>query len=62
MFPVGTEVYYEDFTGVIRFCCEQYVTVCVQTFPDRVRDVCIIVYKENYNQLQLATGNHLHEL
>ena len=49
----GLEVHYRGMFGKIRFVCEQYVTICVRTFPDKVRDVCLIVYPNQYNQISL---------
>ena len=62
MLPEGTEVYYDGMYGVVRFSCEQYMTVCVRNFPDDPRrDVCILVYPNQTNQIELVNGNHSHE-
>jgi hypothetical protein len=61
MLPEGTEVYYNGMYGVVRFTCEEYMTVCVSTFPEKVRDVCILVYKNQLDKLELVRGNHSHE-
>jgi len=62
MLPEGTEVYYNGIYGVIRFTCEQYMTVCVRNFPDDPRrDVCILVYPNQLDKLDLVYGNHSHE-
>jgi hypothetical protein len=61
MLPEGTEVYYDGMYGHVRFSCEQYVTVCIREFPERVRDVCIVVYPSRYDRIELANGNHFHE-
>ena len=54
MTPVsGLEVQYRDHIGIIRFVDEDYITVCVSEFRDRSRDVCIVVYKEDYKNLRL---------
>lgn len=54
MTPVsGLEVQYKNHIGVIRFVDEDYVTVCISEFQDRRRDVCIVVYKEDYKNLRL---------
>jgi hypothetical protein len=50
----GTEVYYNGMYGVVRFVCNNYVTVCVRTFQEKVRDVCILVYPDEYDQILLA--------
>lgn len=62
MLPEGTEVYYRGMYGIVRFTCEQYVTVCVRRFPDDPRrDVCMLVYRNQQNELELVKGNHSHE-
>jgi hypothetical protein len=61
MLPVGTEVYYEGMYGTIDFVCDSYMTVCVCKSPDKSRDVCILVYPQNQNKLELVNGNHSHE-
>lgn len=54
MTPVsGLEVRYGDHIGIIRFVDEEYVTVCISEFVDKSRDVCIVVYKEDYKNLHL---------
>jgi hypothetical protein len=62
MLPEGTEVYYNGMYGVVRFTCEQYMTVCVRKFPDDPRrDVCILVYPNQTDRIELVNGNHSHE-
>lgn len=61
--PEGTEVYYNNMFGRVRFSCDRYTTICVRQFPhDPVRDVCIVVYPEQYSNIELAHGNHSHDL
>jgi hypothetical protein len=63
MLPVGTEVYYNNMYGHVRFVCEKYMTICVKEFPtEPVRDVCLIVYPDRYDKVELVRGNHSHEL
>lgn len=53
-FAEGLEVQYKDHIGTIRFICDSYVTVCIAKFPeDRRRDVCILVYRNNFNDIKL---------
>lgn len=50
----GLEVYYKQMYGIVRFVSEHYITVCVKTFPnERVRDVCLIVYPQQYKDIVL---------
>lgn len=51
--PVGTEVFFEGMRGTVRFVCEKYVTICIEEFEEKVRDVCIVVYPSQFNQIQL---------
>lgn len=54
-FAEGLEVYYKNFFGMIRFVSNQYITVCIRTFPnEKVRDLCLIVYPSDYHLIQLA--------
>lgn len=54
MTPVeGLQVRYKDKIGYIRFVDDAYVTVCICEHVDRSRDVCIVVYKNDFNQLHL---------
>jgi hypothetical protein len=53
-FAEGLVVQYKGHIGTVRFICESYITVCVDRFPeDRRRDVCILVYRNNFDQVQL---------
>lgn len=61
MLPVGTEVCYNGMYGHVRFACETYMTICVREFPERVRDVCLILYPSQYDQIILVNGNNQHE-
>ncbi len=54
-FVEGLEVCYKQMYGVVRFVCDEYITVCVRTFPnEKVRDVCLIVYPNQYSLVTLA--------
>ena len=62
MLPVGTEVYFKNMYGVVKFTSNSYMTVCIKTFPhERVRDVCLLVYETDLDQIELVNGNHSHE-
>lgn len=53
-FVEGLEVYYKDFFGVVKFVCDQYITVCIQTYPnERVKDLCLLVYPPDYHLVTL---------
>lgn len=54
-FAEDAEVFYKERYGVIRFICDQYITICTKVFPSqKVRDVCMLVYPENYHLITLA--------
>ena len=60
MYPVGTEVEYEDHIGVVNFCDEQSgcCTICIKVIPDDIpRQVCIVVYKHDFHKIKLINGN-----
>lgn len=59
MYPEGTEVYYKGHRGIIKFSDETCVSVCIRVFPEEpVRNVCLIVYKNEWDNLILVHGNH----
>ena len=43
-FTEGIQVQYKNCTGVIEFVCDEYVTVCIETYDDKFRSVCMLVY------------------
>jgi hypothetical protein len=52
-FAEGVLVKYKSMTGTIRFVCDQYVTVCVSTYDHKSRDVCVLVYRDEWETLKL---------
>lgn len=54
MIPVeGISVIYKDHVGVIRFVDEHYATICIRQFPQRNRDVCIVVHRSDFKHIRL---------
>lgn len=51
MYDIGTEVSYKSHVGTIRFVSEDYVTVCIHRHPDPMKDVCIVVYRNEWDLL-----------
>ncbi len=51
-FISGLHVEYKGYKGIIRFVCSQYITVCIQQFDDKVRDVCLLVYPSEWNDVR----------
>lgn len=54
VFSEGLQAKFGPHIGTIRFISENYITLCVRTFPqEKSRDVCILIYRDNYNKVQL---------
>ena len=50
----GIEVIYESYVGEIRFVCDSYVTLCINSFPkERRRDVCMLIYRHDFDKIKL---------
>ena len=56
----GLLVRYRNEEGPIVFCCEQSLSILVREFPDKARNVHIVVYASNFNEIELLTGNQQH--
>lgn len=53
-FVEGLKVEYKDHVGTIRFVCDSYITLCINSFPgERSRDVCMLIYRGNFDQIKL---------
>ena len=52
-FYSGLRVKYRDHVGVVNFVCEKYITVCIKTFEHRSKDVCLLVYPNEWKDVQL---------
>jgi hypothetical protein len=54
VFKEGIEATYNGYEGTIRFICDQYISFCIHENPkQKVKDVCILIYKENFNKIKL---------
>jgi len=53
-FAEGIEVHYRGMYGRVDFVCEKYITICVCKMEHRSKDVCLLVYPEQYNEVTLA--------
>ena len=53
-FTEGLLVTYKNHTGVIRFISNQYVTICVETYEHKVRDVCMLVYPDQWKDIEIV--------
>jgi hypothetical protein len=52
-FYEGLEVKYRHNVGTVRFICESYITICVNTFEHRSRDVCLLVSRHDWKNVYL---------
>jgi len=64
MLPVGTEVEYDGQIGFVKFASPEYkqMVICTHQWPEKdtgiMRQVCIVVYEERFDQVKLLKGNH----
>ena len=52
-FYQGLEVRYNQHVGFIDFVSERYVTICLRKFNERSRDVCLLVYPNQWKDIEL---------
>lgn len=52
-FTEGLVVRYKDHTGTIRFICDTYLTLCIEQYDEKRRDVCILIYRKEWNEIML---------
>jgi hypothetical protein len=52
-FYQGLEVQYGNYTGFVDFITEQYITICLQQFEHKSKDVCMLVYRDKWKDVQL---------
>jgi hypothetical protein len=52
-FYSGLSVKYRDNVGVVDFVCEKYITICINRLEHRSKDVCLLVYPEQWKEVQL---------
>jgi hypothetical protein len=52
-FAKGIIVQYRDWVGEIRFVCDEYLSICVRVGNNRVNDVCVLVHRNDWNQVKL---------
>jgi|LakMenE01Jun11ns_1017448.scaffolds.fasta_scaffold9945475_9 hypothetical protein len=54
VFSEGLHAKYGPHEGIIKFVCDEYFTLCVNSFPEeKNRDVCILIYRNNFNKVRL---------
>ena len=52
-FAVGVIVEHKNFIGEVRFVCDDYMSVCTSVGVHRAADVCVIVYKRDWKNINL---------
>jgi hypothetical protein len=57
VFSEGLFVRYRNCVGHIKFMCEEYITVCIHTNSNPLKDVCILVYSDSWEDVELLDGN-----
>ena len=53
LFAEGVMVQYKDWIGEIRFICDDYMSVCTSVGEHRSADVCVLVYKKDWEEMKL---------
>ena len=52
-FAVGVIVEHKNFIGEVRFICDDYMSVCTSVGVHRAADICVIVYKKDWSNVNL---------
>jgi len=52
-FTEGIVVQHKNWIGKVQFVCDEYISVCVSVGNHPVNDVCVLVYKSDWNQVKL---------
>jgi hypothetical protein len=52
-FAVGVIVEHKNFIGEVRFICDDYISVCTSVGVHRAADICVIVYKKDWSNVNL---------
>jgi hypothetical protein len=53
-FHNGLEVRYKDHVGVINFICEKYITICMEDADHKLKDVSLLVYRNQWKDVRLV--------
>ena len=52
-FAVGVIVEHKNFIGEVRFVCDDYMSVCTSVGVHPAADICVIVYKKDWGNVNL---------
>lgn len=61
MYPEGTVVRYKGQLAVVKFADHQnrQMVICIHTYPNEpVRDVCLVLHQNQFDDVELEIGNH----
>ncbi len=58
VFAEGVVVQYKEWIGEIRFICDEYASVCTSVGVHRSSDVCLLVYKKDWEEMKLFKESH----
>lgn len=58
VFAEGVVVQYREWIGEIRFICGEYASVCTSVGTHRSSDVCVLVYKKDWEEMKLFKESH----
>jgi len=57
VFSEGLHIRYKNYVGHVKFVCEDYITLCIHTNPNPLKDVCILIYPNQWCNVELLSGN-----
>jgi hypothetical protein len=57
VFHEGLEVRYRQHSGFVDFVSEKYITICIRKTEDRSKNVCILIYPQQWKEIELIHGN-----
>jgi len=52
-FYQGLEVQFKNYTGFVDFISEHYITICLRQLEHKSKDVCMLVYRDQWKDVQL---------
>lgn len=53
-FAEGLHVRYQHIIGTIRFISHEYITICIHRDVHKSKDVCVLVYRDQWKNVQLV--------
>lgn len=56
-FSEGCEVKYKGMIGTIKFISPEYLTMCIHRNSNPLKDVCVVVHSQYWDDVELVSGN-----